>query len=216
MAAFFNTNKMKTVLTIKAIIRWEQLRGKSFSLMDYSDRDDIEALLYTTTICSGKGKPCTFNVFRQTLSNERLTKDMLLSLEKHTVVLSQFQRDREMAVADKDTTVPGRVSDIVATLIMAGLDPHFIYYEMDICDIGLFINAYESRKKEEMESARMWTYFSMLPHIDGKKMKNGARDIVMFPWEEEEARIEAERAIKEDSMRFEEIMKTKKTDYYGK
>ena len=57
MAAFFNTNKMKTVLTIKAIIRWEQLRGKSFSLMDYSDRDDIEALLYTTTICKGTGKP---------------------------------------------------------------------------------------------------------------------------------------------------------------
>ena len=46
-------------------------------------------------------------------------------------------------------------------------------------------------------------------------MKNGARDLIVFPWEEEEMRKEAERAIREDAARFEEFMKTKKTDYYG-
>lgn len=42
MAAFFNSGTMKIGLTIKSIVRWEQLRKKSFSLMDYSDREDVD------------------------------------------------------------------------------------------------------------------------------------------------------------------------------
>lgn len=70
MAAFFNSGTMKIGLTIKSIVRWEQLRKKSFSLMDYSDREDVDALLYTTTICNGEGVMYTLDVFRKTLSNE--------------------------------------------------------------------------------------------------------------------------------------------------
>ena len=98
---------------------------------------------------------------------------------------------------------------------MAGLDAHYALNEMELCDLPLYLEAYERKRKEEMESSRMWTYFTMLPHIDARKMKNGARDLIIFPWEEEEARKEAERAIREDAARFEELMKTKKTDYYG-
>ena len=86
---------------------------------------------------------------------------------------------------------------------------------MELCDLPLYLEAYERERKEEMEGSRMWTYFTMLPHIDSRKMKNGARDLIIFPWEEEEMRKEAERAIREDAARFEEFMKTKKTDYYG-
>ena len=49
-------------LTIKAIIRWEQLREKSFSLMDYTDKEDIESLLYVMYITSDKSR-YTFEVF---------------------------------------------------------------------------------------------------------------------------------------------------------
>ena len=54
---------MEARLTIKAVIRWEQLRGKSFSLMDYSDKEDVNALLYTSTIVA-KGEVYTFDVFK--------------------------------------------------------------------------------------------------------------------------------------------------------
>ncbi|WP_255309812.1 hypothetical protein [Bacteroides thetaiotaomicron] len=49
-----------------------------------------------------------------------------------------------------------------------------------------------------MESARIWTYLTILPHIDARKMKNGARDLIIFPWEEEEMKKDAERVMREN------------------
>ena len=55
MAAFFNSGTMKIGLTIKSIVRWEQLRKKSFSLMDYSDREDVDAYCTRQRSVTAKG-----------------------------------------------------------------------------------------------------------------------------------------------------------------
>lgn len=54
----------------------------------------------------------------------------------------------------------------------------------------LFIAAYQTNRKELMESDRLWTYLTILPHVDGKKLPS-ARDLYPFPWEEEEMMEEA-------------------------
>ena len=202
-------------LTIKAIIRWEQMRGKSFSQMDYTDKEDIESLLYVMYITSDKSR-YTFEVFRQVLTDERFMNAMSSDLGKIMEVVAQFQK--KTTVSDLGSTEGSSeyIGNIVSALIMAGLDAGYALNEMELCDLPLYLEAYERERKEEMESSRMWTYFTMLPHIDSRKMKNGARDLIIFPWEEEEMRKEAERAIREDAARFEEFMKTKKTDYYGR
>ena len=41
---------MRIKINMKSVIRWEQLRKKSFSQMDYTDKDDVDALLYTATL----------------------------------------------------------------------------------------------------------------------------------------------------------------------
>lgn len=207
---------MEIGLTIKAIIRWEQMRGKSFSLMDYSDRDDLETLLYTSTICNSPGKMFTFEVFRETFSNKKVVREMVLALERELSVLAQFQKKearKDYVDSEKD---PECIKDIVSTLIMYGLDAQYALNEMELCDLPIYIKAHEKMRKEEMESNRLWTFFTMMPHIDAKKMKNGAKDLIIFPWEEEEAKIEAERTINEGMERFENFMNTKKSDYYGK
>lgn len=191
------------------------MRGKSFSLMDYSNPEDLEVLLYTTSICKSPDKKFTFEVFRQTLSNKKVAGEMVSALGNETSVMAQFQKKDKECKWDSQDTTPGRIGDIVATLIMSGLDADYALNEMELCDLPMFIESYESRRKEEMESNRLWTFFSMLPHIDSKKMKNGAKDLITFPWEGEEAKFEAERAIEEDSVRFENFMKTRKSDYYG-
>lgn len=197
---------MKVKLTLKTIIRWEQLRKKSFSLMDYSDKDDMESLLYTATICNNKEEICTFEVFRQTLVNEKVAREIVAALGQYMGILAQFQAKHE---ADISTTEgnPDLISNIVSTLIMLGLDASYVLNDMELCDLPMYIEAYERQKKERMEESRMWTYFTMLPHIDAKKMKNGARDLIIFPWEEQEIQREAERALREDADRFEEFMK---------
>ena len=192
------------------------MRGKSFSLMDYSDRDDLETLLYTSTICNSPGKMFTFEVFRETFSNKKVVREMVLALERELSVLAQFQKKearKDYVDSEKD---PECIKDIVSTLIMYGLDAQYALNEMELCDLPIYIKAHEKIRKEEMESNRLWTFFTMMPHIDAKKMKNGAKDLIIFPWEEEEAKIEAERTINEGMERFENFMNTKKSDYYGK
>ena len=89
---------------------------------------------------------------------------------------------------------------------MAGLDAHYALNEMELCDFPLYIEAYEKKRREEMESARMWTYLTILPHIDVRKMKNGAKDLIIFPWEEVEK--EAEKEINETEVEcFENLLK---------
>lgn len=196
---------MKMRLNLKAIIRWEQIRQKSFSLMDYSDKDDIDALLYTTTICNNEDVIYTFDVFRGTLSNEKLVQEMILKLERETSVLSQFQRKQEKQDIVNSASLPEMISSIVSVLIMSGLDAHYVLNEMELCDLPLYIEAYENKRKEDMESARMWTYLTILPHIDARKMENGAKDLITFPWEEAEK--QAEKEIKENEIeRFELFM----------
>lgn len=202
-------------LTIKAILRWEQMRGKSFSQMDYTDKEDIESLLYVMYITSDKSR-YTFEVFRQVLTDERFMNAMSSDLGKIMEVVAQFQRKTITSDVGNSEGSPENIGRIVSTLIMAGLDAHYALNEMELCDLPLYLEAYEQKKKEQMEESRMWTYYNILPHIDARKMKNGARDLITFPWEEEEMRKEAERAIREDAARFEEFMKTKKTDYYGR
>lgn len=205
MAALFDNNTMKIGLTIKSIIRWEQLRKKSFSLMDYANEEDVEALLYTTTICNNENTMYSFDIFRKTLSNQKLVREMVSKLETETAVLSQFQKKQEKADIGSTDDSPGTIADIVSTLIMSGLDAQYALNEMELCDLPLYIEAYEKKRKEEMESARMWTYLTILPHIDARKMENGAKDLITFPWEEAEK--QAEKEIKETEIeRFELFM----------
>ena len=205
MAALFDNNTMKIGLTIKSIIRWEQLRKKSFSLMDYANEEDVEELLYPTTICNNENTMYSFDIFRKTLSNQKLVREMVSKLETETAVLSQFQKKQEKADIGSTDDSPGTIADIVSTLIMSGLDAQYALNEMELCDLPLYIEAYEKKRKEDMESARMWTYLTILPHIDARKMENGAKDLITFPWEEAEK--QAEKEIKETEIeRFELFM----------
>ena len=163
--------------------------------MDYSDKEDVNALLYTSTIVA-KGEVYTFDVFKKTLSNRKLVREMVLSLENRMSVLAQFQNKRAGTDKINSDTTPGMIGNIVSTLIMSGLDATYALEEMELCDLPMY-----------MEASRLWTFFTMLPHIDSKKMKNGAMDLITFPWEEVEAAREAERAINEDIDRFEQFMK---------
>ncbi|MFV0586614.1 hypothetical protein [Bacteroides reticulotermitis] len=203
----------KVVLNMKAIIRWEQLRQKSFSLMDYENKDDIDALMYTTM--ADEAGQYTFDAFRHILSNEKFVSKIIMALENQTKVLNQFQAKVDPEQNKPDDWEPGLISDLLATLILSGLDARYVLEEMSLADLPLYIRAYENKKKEDMENSRLWTYFTMLPHIDAKKLKNGAKDLITFPWEQEAAIKQSEEELTASLNEFEQRMNTKKTDYYG-
>lgn len=195
--------KTSVRLSMRTLIRWEQLQKKSFSLMDYSDEKDMEALLYCSVLCCNPNeKMYTLDEFRHTMQNEKLVRQMGQALSREATVMAQFRQEAKDGVANREVT-PGYINDIVSTLIMDGMNASYAMNEMDLCDLPMFVEAYERKRKEQMISSRLWTYLGMLPHINAKKLKDGARDIYPFPWEEEEIREKAEKAIQEDSEKLE-------------
>lgn len=167
-----------TRLTVKAIIRWEQMRGKSFSLMDYSDREDMEALLYAMSIDSFE-VPYKYEVFKSVLANDKVMEGMSVSLGRIISVMAQFRHSTNAGSGGVNDDRPETIGNIVATLIMSGLDAHYALNEMELQDLPLYIEAYENKRKDEMENARLWTYLTILPHIDAKAMENGAKDLII-------------------------------------
>lgn len=195
-------NKAFQRLTIKAIIRWEQMKGKSFSLIDFADPEEVKALLYAMYVIQSRPM-YTFDVFQSVLEDEQFMTFISTDLARAMAVVAQFQKKTESTGSSDVTVTPETIGNIVSTLIMSGLDAHYVLNEMELCDMSLFIAAYERKRKEEMESSRLWTYLTMLPHIDATKLKNGAKDLITFPWEHEEVDTE----IKESEIeRFEAFM----------
>ena len=201
-----------TRLTVKAIIRWEQMRGKSFSLMDYSDREDMEVLLYAMSIDSFE-VPYKYEVFKSVLANDKVMEGMSVSLGRIISVMAQFRHSTNAGSGGVNDDRPETIGNIVATLIMSGLDAHYALNEMELQDLPLYIEASENKRKDEMENARLWTYLTILPHIDAKAMENGAKDLITFPWEQ---KPKEETEINDAEVeRFEEFLKKGKKLWQG-
>lgn len=198
-------------ITVKAIIRWEQLRKKSFSQIDYSDKEDIASLLYTMYL-DASGKLYEYDVFKQVLDDKEVLKAMSSTLKKIMSIMIQFKKNEKLKEGGIQEKKPETIGSIVAMLVMSGLDANYALNDMELCDLPMYIDAYERKKREEMESCRLWTYLSMLPHIDSKCMNNGVRDLITFPWEKVS---DEEKEIKNEEIeQFEEFMK--KGEEYGR
>lgn len=192
-------------LTVKAVIRWEQLTGRPFSSLNYSDNEDVEKLLYVSALCSADN-PCTFEVFQSILKNQRLLKGFVQEIEKDGKIVAQFQQMHTNSLSGQESGEPGYFKDIVYMLIQAGVNPHYLMNEAELCDLPELISAYERNKKEQMEASRLWTFLTILPHIDSKKIQS-AKDIYPFPWEMDEEKEKANQTIQNDTALFEAFMK---------
>ena len=78
--------------------------------------------------------------------------------------------------------------------------------EMTIEDMTLFIKALNEKVRQEEESRRRWTYFSILPHVDGKKLSSPDK-MMIFPWEAEQQKREAEKVLQDNKEKFERFMR---------
>lgn len=180
-------------LSIKAIIRVEQMLSKPFTEIDYSNIDELMRLLYCTVL-SNNSVLFTFEEFQAIADNEKQLAVMIKEIEKANIVLAQFTKS-DKSNSSGDIEEPQYIKDLVGMLIMSGLDAHYVMDEMEISDIPVFVDAYEKKRREEMEASRLWTFLSIAPHVDTKVIRS-AKDLMLFPWEEQEEKVKAEQAIK--------------------
>ena len=192
------------MMTLRTLIRWEQLRGKPYASMDPADDEDFAALLYVRHLEAHPEDRTPFAVWRRVLANGKLTARMLGELEREQRWLAQFNAK---AAKPGDGGEPEPVSRMAAALVAAGVDARFVYdgglQPQDLSDL---CEAIGEREKQRMERGRLWTWLGMLPHTGTKPFPHGAADLIRFPWDGD---IEArDREIRDRDIRaFQAFMK---------
>ncbi|MFV0326889.1 MAG: hypothetical protein ACK5LF_21335 [Bacteroides xylanisolvens] len=186
-AIWLKLKKKKCIkLTVRAIIRWEQINGKPFSQMNYEKEDDVISLFY---VCDLRNTKKTLAEYKAGLT-ERLVKKMVSDIDRQTVFTSQFEdkKQNEPSEYDADNSEePSYMKDIISLLVMSGLDVRYALDEMELCDISLFTKAYEKSLRNKMESQRHEIFWMLSPNLS--KSVKSAKDLYTFPWEIEKPKI---------------------------
>ena len=184
---------MKVKLNIQAIRTAEKLLGKPFGKFDLSDEGTLITLIYAM-VSENNDDVFTLDQFKKVLGQKNMRKQILKKYTEEMEYLAQFDKSSEKSEADDIY-----MGDLGAFLIASGMSEEFVLYKMKIFEMGDYIKAIDTKKRDEMESVRFWTYLSILPHVDGKKLKS-PQALIEFPWEvalrEEERKSEIEKGTK--------------------
>ena len=202
----------KLKLNLKSIIKFEQLNNISFLKMDYENIDAINSLIYCMVTENNDYKN-TKKDFIELLENKNIAKKIYSDFRKIIDYNNQFNTQiqsndtkKEEEVYEKETYI----KDITSLLIIgAKVDANYILNDCSINDLYMLVNQYNELKKEDMESKRLFTYLTILPHIDGTKI-DSPKKLLPFYWEIEEEEMNIKDELKEVSENFEDILKSQK------
>lgn len=190
---------------MKAIIRVEQLLGKSFNSINYDNEKEIMALLYCCVLENNDVR-MTLEEFKDIFSVDKHLKSAIRKFEHESKITAQFTHKSEKVSDNEQET--GYVSELISALIFEGLDPDYVLNQMELSDIPFMVKAYEKKRKESMEESRLWTFYTILPHIDTKKIKKPS-DIITFPWEIEQQEEEDQELIQRNEELFQAFISGK-------
>lgn len=185
-------DKYKLRLTVKAICMFEKLTGKSF--YEFTD-DDIVTLMYCAFV-SSNNLDYRLSTFIFLLEDERVSKWFGEKFVGIMDYIKQFPQKEEEGEETNESTEMPFVSDLANALIVQyGVDAHYIMEEMELWQIEAMFRAVENTVKSKYEEERLWTYLTILPQVDGKKL-NKPEKLLPFPWEKEEKIKRDENNIK--------------------
>ena len=190
---------MKAKLNLQAIRVAERLLKKPFGEFDLTDEETVLTLMYAM-VSENNDEVMTFDQFKSILNMGKIGIKVQRAVSDEMAYIDQFKEE----VSDKEEKAP-YMGDLAALLITFGLDAHFVLYEMKLFEIGDYIKAIDEHKKEQMERDRMNTFYSILPHVDHKKIKK-PQDIYPFPWEIEQLEKDALEQLEKDKDMFNKFM----------
>lgn len=202
-------------LNLQAIRIAEQLLGKPFGEFDLQTADDADMLVYSTLVANSS-EAFTHSTYTQL--SKKVKTQALKKITTELAFLKQFSTPEVVEVVEvveaddagkKETPYMGEVA---AALIMAGMGAHFVLYEMGLFELKDYLAALDAKIKNKFESNRLWTYYTILPHVDSKKLKS-PRDLFLFPWEVEQVQKEKDEELKRGEIMFNKFMESKPIRY---
>lgn len=164
-------------LTMQSIIRWEQLNNIPFSDLEYDNEQHVVSMFY---VCQSY-KDKTLIEFKESLSDDDL-KTMIADFETEIAIQAQFQPKAtpKLNEGEVQSDEAPMMSDTISQLVMAGLDASFVLHEMELCDLPVYIKAYDTKTKNDLTTQRLWAFIQLIPHLE---KGTEPQDICPFPWE---------------------------------
>lgn len=205
----------KINLNIKSIVLYEKLTQESFSLFD-GTISKIIPLLYCMLVANNDYNESYEDTVKYLFNDERLMKELGEKLEKQMKFQSQFKspfKEEEINLSDKsnDTSNDKQVfiTQMIPILVVdCGLDINYVLNEMQYTDIDLYIRYKDDKERTKLEEKRLFTYLTVLPHIDSKKCP--IEKFLPFQWEEKEKKEKGLKEIEMNQHKLQEFLKSKK------
>ena len=177
-------------ISLKQIIRWEQLRRKTFNAFDTAVADDVIALMYVTSKPSDI-EGSLFDTYKDVaLEKPELVKKHADEIGRYFTYINQFaEKAREEVVdpmalkSEEPADDKVSLSEVAMNLLYSGVDARYLMDEVELCDLPMLARGSESAMRRKLEDHRLWTFLMVSPYLDSSCKKT--TDLYPFPWEEE-------------------------------
>ena len=198
--------------SMRAIQLYERLTNTSFLELE-NNPDYILQFIYCCLISHPENEfHLTFNA-AVTSFFPKYAESLVSEFTSQLEFVSQFKKpdsNDEGNTEGQETSSPEEkeplfLSSLIPILVQeCGLSIEFVMDRLLYTEIEMYINYNAMKKREDLEYQRFWTYLTIAPHIDSKKIK-GPEDIIEFTWEKDEKKTKAEEKLKADRQRLIEV-----------
>lgn len=189
-------------LNLKSCCLYEQISGKSFFKLG-NDVEDVILLMYASLVANNPSLLMSLNTFKVLIGDKKVSR--WISDTYKTIAECNAQIKGIDTAFEEDSQTPNEsdndehsmtMNDIATSLIMQHkIDAHYVMYEMSLWEIKPFLQCAENCKRADMVEKRMWTYLTIMPHIDAKKCKSPEK-LLPFAWEKGVLKKKAENDLK--------------------
>lgn len=180
---------LKIQLNMKTLMLFEQMGDKSFYNLSPAD---FNLLVYCALVSNNSIK-VTYGQFELIMTNQKIAKSLVSKCQEELEFIGQFnpKKGNESEGEQGDS---GKITDVVNALILNyNLDIDYVMNELKLWELPALVKGMEEKTKADMVEKRFWTYMTIWPHIDNKKIK-GPEQLFPFPWEKEQK--------KQDNIKF--------------
>lgn len=186
-------------LNIKSIIYYERLTGKPFSEFK-GNEEDVVPLLYCMLVANNDFKRTYEETIKYLFTDEKFVDEINLRLQKIFLFESQFfnkenkEIPTEINTQNKEESNKVFIHQLVPILVMdCNLDINYVLNEMHYSEIDSYIKYRDDKNKNRLEEKRLFTYLTIMPHINAKKLT--VNELLPFSWEKEEKEKEGLKVI---------------------
>ena len=201
--------KYNLKLNIKSITLYEQLTRQSFQQFT-GDINQIIPLLYCVIVANNDYRKTFAETLKYLFADEKVLKSLSKEIETQLKFEEQFKSlstatNEETTEPTDEETPPLYLSQMIPLLLDCGLSIDYIMHELKYTDIDTFIRHFNEKEKARLTEKRLFTYLTILPHIDSKKCKS-PEQLLPFEWEKENKKEKGLKEIKDNKNKLDDFM----------